>query len=212
MANSAFANTDGLGRASALKAYYARYLQTVRGLRASSVRHYLDALNNISRRLVSKELVHTDIYEITDLDYLESVRNILLADPEFIELNERGNQMYSAGLNNYYRFASGEDYAAMFGKMETMDIPLAPDAPVTVEQTYGNGLIFLGFRRLSVLISNVKLTVATRRSSQKRPENRIWRAIMRSRCGSSHISITAWMYMLISFACVRYATGGFITE
>lgn len=135
MADSAFASTDGLDRASALKAYYARYLQTVRGLRVSSVRHYLDALNNISRRLASKELVHKDIYEITDLDYLESVRNILLADPEFIELNERGNQMYSAGLNNYYRFASGEDYAAMFGKMETMDIPLKLDAPITVEQT-----------------------------------------------------------------------------
>lgn len=135
MVDSAFANSDGLDRASALKAYYARYLQTVRGLRASSVRHYLDALNNISRRLAFKELVHKDIYEITDLDYLESVRNILMADPEFIELNVRGNQMYSAGLNNYYRFASGEDYAAMFGKMETMDIPLKPDAPVTVEQT-----------------------------------------------------------------------------
>ncbi len=101
----------------------------------TSVRHYLDALNNISRRLLSKRLVQADIYEITDLDYLESVRDILYADPEFIELNERGKRMYSAGLNNYIRFASGEDYTSLFGKMETMDIPLKPDAPVTVEQT-----------------------------------------------------------------------------
>lgn len=122
-------------RSSALKEYYSHYLQVVRGLTLSSAKHYLDALNNISRRLVSKQLVQTDIYEITDLDSLESVREILYADPEFVELNERGKRMYSAGLNNYIRFASGEDYASMFGKMETMDIPLKPETPITVEQT-----------------------------------------------------------------------------
>ena len=30
-------------RTAALKEYYARYLQTVRGLREASVKHYLDA-------------------------------------------------------------------------------------------------------------------------------------------------------------------------
>lgn len=124
-----------LDRSSVLKEYYARYLQTVRGLTASSVRHYLDALNNISRRLVSKQLVRADIYEITDLDYLESVKDILYADPEFVEQNERGKRMYSAGLNNYLRFASGEDYSMMFGKMEAMDIPLRPENPAVVEKT-----------------------------------------------------------------------------
>ena len=136
MADESFDNSSGsLDRAFVLKEYYARYLQTVRGLTLSSVRHYLDALNNISRRLVSRQLVNADIFEIMDLDYLESVRDILYADPEFIEQNERGKRMYSAGLNNYLRFASGEDYSALFGKMETMDIPLVPEAPVTVEQT-----------------------------------------------------------------------------
>lgn len=126
--------SSSMNRAYSLKEYYARYLQAVRGLSLSSVRHYLDALNNISRRLASKQLVHTDVFEITDLDYLESVRDILYADPDFVELNERGKRMYSAGLNNYIRFASGEDYASMFGKMETMDIPLKPETPITVEQ------------------------------------------------------------------------------
>lgn len=135
MVERTFPNSDGLDRASALKEYYARYLHAVRGLTESSVRHYFDALNNISRRLVSKQLVHADIYEITDLDYLKSVRDILYADPEFVELNERGKRMYSAGLNNYIRFASGEDYTALFGRMQEMDIPLKPEAPITVEQT-----------------------------------------------------------------------------
>ncbi len=129
---------EALGRSSALKEYFVRYLQTVRSLSASTAKHYLDALNNISRRLVSKQLVQTDIYEITDLDYLEYVRDILYADQEFVELNERGKRMYSAGLNNYIRFASGEDYSALFGKMEAMDIPLKPKALSIVPQTVWN--------------------------------------------------------------------------
>ena len=136
MADGSFDNSPCVvDRASALKEYYARYLQTVRGLTLSSVRHYLDALNNISRRLAFKQLVQIDIYEIMDLDYLESVRDILYADPEFIELNDRGKRMYSAGLNNYIRFASGKDFTKMFGKMEQMDTPLKPEPPTTIEQT-----------------------------------------------------------------------------
>lgn len=40
-----------------LKEYYVRYLTDVRNLSQSSVKHYVDALNNISRYLVSKNLV-----------------------------------------------------------------------------------------------------------------------------------------------------------
>lgn len=137
-------------RSSALKEYYSHYLQVVRWLTLSSAKHYLDALNNISRRLVSKQLVQTDIYEITDLDSLESVREILYADPEFVELNERGKRMYSADLNNYIRFASGEDYKDLFGKMEEMDIPLKLKVPSVVPQTVWNRSNIL---RIQTLIS-----------------------------------------------------------
>ncbi len=143
-------DNQSASRSSALKEYFVRYLQTVRGSSVSTSRHYLDALNNISRRLVSKQLVQTDIYEITNLDYLESVRDILYADQEFIELNERGKRMYSAGLNNYIRFASGEDYKDLFGKMETMDIPLKPEAPSIVPRTVWNRSNIL---RIQTLIS-----------------------------------------------------------
>ncbi len=43
--------------------------------------------------------------------------------------------MYSAALNNYIRFASGEDFTAMFGKMGQMDTPLKPEPPTTVERS-----------------------------------------------------------------------------
>lgn len=117
-----------------LKEYYARYLTDVRGISQSSVKHYFDALNNISRRLKSKNLVKTDIYEIQDIEQLGQVRDILYADPEFVELNERGRRMYSAGLNNYYRFASGEGFQEAKEKILLLDIPVEPESAIIIEQ------------------------------------------------------------------------------
>lgn len=115
-------NTD----ASVLKEYYAKYLTDVRKLSPSSVKHYFDALNNISRRLKAKSLVQKDIYEVWDLKQLLQLRDILFADSDFIELDQRGRRMYSAGLNNYCRFASGEEFRKAKHKMLLLDIPIAP--------------------------------------------------------------------------------------
>ena len=83
---------------SVLKEYYSRYLLDVRGLSMSSVKHYLDALNNISKRLKEKGVVQNDIYEIADLEQLKVVQTILAADPDFVALDTRGRRMYSSGL------------------------------------------------------------------------------------------------------------------
>ena len=119
---------------SILKEYYARYLTDIRGLSFSSVKHYFDALNNISRKKKKKGLVQKDIYEIGDLEQLERVREILYADSDFMELNERGKRMYSAGLNNYYRFASGEGFQQAKDKICLLDVPMYPEDIRTVEQ------------------------------------------------------------------------------
>ena len=113
-----------------LKEYYVRYLTDVRNLSQSSVKHYIDALNNISRYLVSKNIVTENIYEIIDFEQLGTVRDILYADPEFIAQDKRGHQMYSAGLNNYCRFAKGEDFALAKEKVVLLDVPIeiAPQA------------------------------------------------------------------------------------
>lgn len=121
-------------RKSILKIYYAKYLKDVRGLTDSSVNHYYDALNNISKRLKSKGLVKDDLYEIMDLDYLASVRDDLYNDPDFIELNERGRRMYSAGFNNYFKFASGEGFKSVADEIEKMDTPIIAETPSIVEQ------------------------------------------------------------------------------
>ena len=131
-----FLKRNNESRKSVLQEYYARYLTKFRGLRESSVKHYLDALNNISRRLKEKEIVNSDIYEIMDLKALSEAREFLFADPDFVAAKERGRRMYSAGLNNYYRFASGEGFTEKreeAEKITLMDIPIAPAQPHTVQ-------------------------------------------------------------------------------
>lgn len=63
------------------------------------------------------------------------VRDILYADFDFVELDNRGNRMYSAGLNNYYRFASGENYEKERKKVIQMDMPLPPTEQITITQS-----------------------------------------------------------------------------
>ena len=125
---------ETIERTSVLKEYYGRYLKEIRGLTQSSINHYYDALNNISRRLREKQLVQTDIYEITDSDYLFRVRDILYSDPDFIDLNERGKRMYSAGLNNYLRFVKGEEFETAQMIIGKIDMPFAAEEPRIIKQ------------------------------------------------------------------------------
>lgn len=117
-----------------LKEYYANYLREIRGTKESTIKHYYDALNNISRRLKTLRMIENDIYEIRDIEYLETVRNTLYADKDFVETDTRGNRMYSAGLNNYIRFARGEGFANVGESANTFDIPSVPEEP-TVSTT-----------------------------------------------------------------------------
>ena len=128
-----------------LKEYYARYLQDVRKLSRSTVHHYWDALNNISRRLKDMGLVQDDIYEIGDLARLQEVREILFCDADFKALNSRGNQMYSAAFNNYFRFASGEDITKFKARADVLDMPVdVPPSHVSERQiVYRSGIIRL---------------------------------------------------------------------
>lgn len=144
-----FTNSTG-NRTSVLKDYYARYLIEIKGVKQSTVRHYYDALNNISRRLKEKGLIKENIYEVKDLEQLHALRDILYADPDFTEMNERGRRMYSAGLNNYCKFASGEELLMTKESVEKMDIPLMPEEPIIVEQTVWKRSNILRMQALTV--------------------------------------------------------------
>ncbi|WP_432647460.1 HNH endonuclease [Mitsuokella sp.] len=111
-----------------LKTYFKRYLLDVRGVSSRTVKHYCDALNNITRHLKEKHLIRDSIYEVTDLKVLHDLRDILLQDADFVALDRRGNRMYTAGFNNYLRFAEGQSFAELHDRAGALDIPMPPIA------------------------------------------------------------------------------------
>lgn len=104
-----------------LREYYMHYLKIIRGSSNSTIQHYLGALDTISSYLAAQKKIETTIYEITDLKNLQSIKEVLFKDPVFIDKDVRGHRMYSAGLNNYYRFASGNNYVDIKDRISLMD-------------------------------------------------------------------------------------------
>jgi len=105
-----------------LKEYYVRYLRDVRGSKDSTVNHYLGAMTTISKYLVQHHKIESTIYEIDSIAELEIIREFLFNQPDFIEKDTRGNNMYSAGLNNYLRFANGTEFVSAGQEINQMDI------------------------------------------------------------------------------------------
>lgn len=102
--------------------YYVKYLRDVRKLSESSIGHYTQALRKISKILIENNKISESIYEIKDLSELEIIKEYLYTNPDFVSLDKRGHQMYSAGFNNYYRFASGDVFYNLNENIILMDI------------------------------------------------------------------------------------------
>lgn len=121
-----------------LMQYYVRYLKEVRKLSDSSVGHYTQALRKISKMLVERNKIQETVYEIKDLNELQIVKEYIFQDPEFVALDTRGNRMYSAGMNNYMRFATGEELYGKQEEMTVMDIELPVGKKIVVQREEWN--------------------------------------------------------------------------
>lgn len=110
-----------------LQEYYIRYLRDIRKVSDTSIRQYQNALSNISRFLKRENKIHQTIYEVLDIEELEELRNFLYQNKEFMEQNQRGHRMYSAGLNNYLDFANGEEFVKSKINLSALDtaMPIA---------------------------------------------------------------------------------------
>ncbi len=104
-----------------LKTYYIKYLKEIRKVSDSTVNHYQDALNYISKFLAKKGKIEQSLYEIQNYSDLEIIKEYLFNDVEFIALNSRGHQMYSSALNNYLKFANGSEFSIIKEKIEILD-------------------------------------------------------------------------------------------
>lgn len=107
-----------------LREYFIKYLTDVQKVSKSTIKHYLDALNWISRFLANKGLIIDKLFEVSDTDSLKHLSEILLADAEFVAMNKRGHQMYTAGFNHYMRFAEGTDFEMIGQKINLLDVPI----------------------------------------------------------------------------------------
>lgn len=117
----------------ALQEYFKRYIVDIRGRKLSTYKHYIDALNNISRNLVAKGKIVESIYEISSIAELEECQKLLLADGDFVAMDERGNRMYTAGFNNYMRFAEGMGFPVSKADVAKFDVPVPK--PLKVSET-----------------------------------------------------------------------------
>ncbi len=140
-----------------LKEYYVRYLRDVRGVKPSTVNHYLGAINVVSEYLSGKGKIKNTIYEIDELSELECIREFLFAQPDFVEKDERGNRMYSAGINNYVRFATGEEFCNIGDSVAVMDIevPVSTKQTVSIENWRRNGIV----KKQSIELANFQCEI-----------------------------------------------------
>ena len=104
------------------KSQYKQYLKAIRNLSDRTVGHYMTSLNTISKILVEQGDLKESIYEVDSFNRLLELKQILLADEMFVNKDKIGHNMYSAGLNNYLRFAEGNDFAKTDVSIEVMDI------------------------------------------------------------------------------------------
>ena len=116
-----------------LKEYFCKYIMDVRGCKRSTAVHYMDALKKISNILREKNLVKTNIFEIGSLEQLDMVWDILNRDNDFVQLDKRGHNMYSAGFRNYRKFASGQEFQKFHDEFAVMDTPMQVEDPIIME-------------------------------------------------------------------------------
>lgn len=104
-----------------LEQYFRVYNRKFQGLSESSVNHYCDAIKKISSILIANNMVIDSLYEVSDLNELDKIRNFLDNNSEFKALNDRGHHMYSSGFKKYYAFASAVSFDKIGGEINFFD-------------------------------------------------------------------------------------------
>lgn len=80
-------------------------------LSPSSVKHYgEEALRKINQLVSLLFPEYESVFDIESYSRLLEVKNAIFSNSNFIELDCRGNNMYSAGFNRYIEFASGHQF------------------------------------------------------------------------------------------------------
>lgn len=87
------------------------------GLRERTILNYFEAIRTCSK-IVSFTLErkgYKSIYDINDPEEMRFIQQRLEQNPDYIAMNKRGNNRYSAGISNYVKFL---DFLFIFAKRQ----------------------------------------------------------------------------------------------
>lgn len=124
-----------------LKEYYIAYLEEVRHVSKASVVHYTQAIDRVSKYLISKNLIEESLFEIYSVEKIEEIKLFLITEykPGFFEFNpielkeldKRGNRMYINGFMHFYNFAIGYNFAKK-RQIILLDKPMKTTKNITI--------------------------------------------------------------------------------
>lgn len=110
--------------------YFKQYLKQSRGVSDSTVGHYVTGINTINKFLVKYNYNITNIFSVKTQTELDEIQDFLFENEEFIEMNNKGNRMYSSALKNFYQFAC-EDINFFEKDINRMDIKIKKPKIIT---------------------------------------------------------------------------------
>ncbi len=128
---------------NSLQLYYEKYLKEVRKNSASTIGKYTRAIKRIDKILRANGKIKETVFEVTDIYELAMLKEYLQKNAGFVKLDTTGHRMYSAALNNYYKFAIGEDFNNISNKLDILD------AEVKVSESIET--INKGYKRSSII-------------------------------------------------------------
>ena len=126
-----------------LRPYFEQYISVTRG---KSARHYITGINSINTLLKKYNHRVCNLFAVKTIEELDSVKDFLNTNMEFLEKDSTGHNMYSVAFNHFYRFVC-EDSQFFGEKIAAMDIVVAKPQTVTTSNTQ--------WRRNQIIISQV---------------------------------------------------------
>lgn len=96
-----------------IKLDFKQWMKLKTKLSNSSIKKYLNVINEINLELIEQNIIQSPLDEIDSIEELEDLKNNYFLIPENKEKNKRGNNMYSSGFNNFISYKKSSDISPL---------------------------------------------------------------------------------------------------
>lgn len=109
-----------------LKEYFEKYITNVQKLTSKTAQNYDQALTKIAKVLKERDWYEFEsLYEIESYTELKRIEAALRENEEFMALDKKGKNMYTAGLHRYMEFIEGKHFKAVEDPLRLLDSKVA---------------------------------------------------------------------------------------